>query len=245
MKRRGIGLALSISSALVLQAIIAPQKLYNVDIPVIFLIASLASSFAALYLIEKPRCDLAGLAWQPVYGVLFAGMNVFIFFLVTENLENAVSILRRIDVRSFLVVVIFSLSVSVVEEVVFRRWLLEGLLKKLNAFFAITLSALVFQVSHFTLLPTPFFLGIIAGYLAYRHKSLLAPVLLHLIYDTLWDIGGLGSLGNRSMNAGLNNIGVLQSVCMISLCITVVVFLAYILFSSFADLYRTLRTKTY
>ena len=79
-------------------------------------------------------------------------------------------------------------------------------------------------------------MGIIAAYLAYRHKSLLGPVLLHLIYDSLWDLGAL--------HVNLDEMGILQAVSMISLCISFVIFLFYILFSSAQDFYINKKEKS-
>lgn len=236
MKNRNLFIVVSIFSSLLFQAIIAPQKIFDLDVSAYILFSTLLSSVLALHFCGLENKSLKKLTGQLAYGIVFFAVNCSAFILLTENLRNPFSILDKLEMRSTIVVVIFSFAVSACEEIIFRRWLLGALLKRMRSFYAVILSALVFQVAHFTLLPTPFLMGIIAAYLAYRHKSLLGPVLLHLIYDSLWDLGAL--------HVNLDEMGILQAVSMISLCISFVIFLFYILFSSAQDFYINKKEKS-
>ena len=96
---------------------------------------------------------------------------------------------RHLDGARLAQVATVALSIAVTEEIVFRRWLLRALCKRMRASLAILLSALLFHAAHFTLLPTALLLGLVLGYVAQRYQSLLVPVLIHLVYDALWLTG--------------------------------------------------------
>ncbi len=85
-----------------------------------------------------------------------------------------------------------ALAAPVFEEIIFRGFLLPSLTKNFPAWGAISISSLIFALAHLSLsevLPL-FTLGLILGTVYLRSGSLLAPVLLH----SLWNSGTMLSI---------------------------------------------------
>lgn len=98
--------------------------------------------------------------------------------------------------RDNVALVIFFVTASIAaplfEEVMFRGFLLPSLTRYLPVWGAITVSALLFALAHLSLseiLPL-MVLGMVLGYVYTRSRNLLAPMLLH----SLWNSGTLVSL---------------------------------------------------
>ncbi|TKG96159.1 CPBP family intramembrane metalloprotease [Puteibacter caeruleilacunae] len=68
-----------------------------------------------------------------------------------------------------------------VEELIFRGIILDGLLKKYSPVFAIFFSGLLFALAHFNpwQIVTAFALGVFSGWMYYKTKSLLPCILIH------------------------------------------------------------------
>jgi membrane protease YdiL (CAAX protease family) len=85
-----------------------------------------------------------------------------------------------------------SLAAPIFEEIMFRGFLLPSLTRYMSVSTAIILSAFIFAIAHLSLsevLPLAT-LGIILGVIYTRSRNLLAPMLLH----SLWNSGTLISL---------------------------------------------------
>jgi membrane protease YdiL (CAAX protease family)/thiol-disulfide isomerase/thioredoxin len=101
----------------------------------------------------------------------------------------------------FLSVAVFS---PIVQEVVFRGIVMEGLLRVTNATLAIVVSSLVFAVVHATggANQTAFALltGLVQGWLYWRTRSIVAPSVMHILANSLSIVAFIG--GTLSSNAG-------------------------------------------
>jgi uncharacterized protein len=89
-------------------------------------------------------------------------------------------------------VITASIAAPIFEEILFRGFLLPSLTRYLPVWGAITVSALLFAVAHFSLseiLPLAA-LGMVLGYVYVRSRNLLASMLLH----SLWNGGTLLTL---------------------------------------------------
>jgi membrane protease YdiL (CAAX protease family) len=81
----------------------------------------------------------------------------------------------------------FALLPAVCEELAFRGFLLNGLLKRFRQRTAILLCSFLFALFHmnvFQFLPT-FFLGVVLGLLTVRSKSVLPAMFFHLLYNAV------------------------------------------------------------
>ncbi len=87
-----------------------------------------------------------------------------------------------------LIVPVVGIIVPIVEEGVFRGYLLRIMLRnKFSPIFAIVLQALLFTVAHlsFQNAPAIFVAGIILGYIAYSFYSILPGIIIHSIFNIL------------------------------------------------------------
>ncbi len=85
-------------------------------------------------------------------------------------------------------------AAPVIEELVFRGFLYTYLRKKLSMVKSIIFSALIFSLFHFSsdqgvsniaLLSSLFFLALFLGFLYERQRSLLAPIALHMTFNSI------------------------------------------------------------
>ena len=75
-----------------------------------------------------------------------------------------------------------------VEEILFRRIILSGLLTKYNYKVAIFITSLLFALMHFTSLShvfTAFMFGVFSGYLYFRTSNLLSVIFLHFFNNLI------------------------------------------------------------
>jgi len=95
----------------------------------------------------------------------------------------------------FLLVVQAFLVAPVAEEFVYRGVLMMTLLKEIGIIGALVLSSAIFAVVHLPTEPQAvislFLLGMALGYIAYRTRSLLAPIIAHALFNSLMVFGTL------------------------------------------------------
>lgn len=79
------------------------------------------------------------------------------------------------------------------EELMYRGVLLMSLVKEMGILTALLFSSALFAIMHVFVEPQAvlplFFLGLALGYVAYRTRSLLAPIVTHAIFNTLMVLG--------------------------------------------------------
>ena len=72
------------------------------------------------------------------------------------------------------------------EELIFRKYFIDSLVKKYSFVKSILYSSLCFALYHLpnfsNLLPT-FFLGLVAGYLYVKSKKIIIPIILHFLLN--------------------------------------------------------------
>ena len=95
----------------------------------------------------------------------------------------------------FLLVVQAFIVAPVAEEFVYRGVLMMTLLKEIGIIGALALSSVIFAVVHLPSEPQAvislFLLGMALGYIAYRTRSLLAPIIAHALFNGLMIFGTL------------------------------------------------------
>ncbi len=97
--------------------------------------------------------------------------------------ENELEFIRAI--------IIGALIPSVSEELLFRGFLQRSLEVKLSPFWAITISSIIFGFIHFNpinLVPL-IVIGILLGYIAYVTRSIVLPIIIHFINNSIAIIG--------------------------------------------------------
>ncbi len=126
---------------------------------------------------------LASIALQNGY---FFGLNLLGIASIASS--GAVEQLISEHWVSLPVLFVFAgIIAPVLEELIFRGFLLSGFLKKMSAFHAIALSSLFFAAAHLHLglFPVYFILGVLLGISFVRTKSLYPGIAFHAINNTL------------------------------------------------------------
>ena len=84
-------------------------------------------------------------------------------------------------------VIIMALIPAVIEELMFRGFLLSSFLDVMKPAYAVLLSALLFAIMHFSAvkLVTTFMFGAVFAYTAYKTKSVYSSMLLHFMNNML------------------------------------------------------------
>ena len=102
-----------------------------------------------------------------------------------QYFQATFTMLLKYKIASFIVI---CLMAPIFEEILFRGIILKGMLNhKINPLLAIVVSGLIFGVAHLN--PWQFvgagLLGCVFGYVYYQTKSLLLPIILHALNNTL------------------------------------------------------------
>jgi membrane protease YdiL (CAAX protease family) len=149
-----------------------------------------------------------------VYGV-FAFAAILPFCLVAEKMGRMIVPLFGVPptTHELLVVVqnthnpwilpLALLQASVLapltEEFAFRGVLMMSLIRQIGAVGAIVFSSVVFAAMHFSgepqAMPPLFLLAMAMGYVAYRTRSLVAPIVTHAIFNTVMIVQSFGAMG--------------------------------------------------
>jgi membrane protease YdiL (CAAX protease family) len=116
------------------------------------------------------------------------GMKKIYTEIVTDY-ENMIG--QLIGKGNFLLVLqgfgVLALVPAIAEEFLFRGYLQRSLMKGLKPMTAIVITALIFSVSHLNvinIIPLAF-IGFYLGYVSYLSSSLLIPIILHFVNNTI------------------------------------------------------------
>ena len=141
--------------------------------------------------------------------LLMAGvLSRFFPDLHAEDLERAIQPLMAAPLP--LLLVLFAVLPPLCEELLFRGFLLSGFRARFGEGKAILLSAILFGALHMELtriLPTAA-IGLLLGFVLVRTGSLLAPILVHAVYNGLLVmLSAAGLEGQVKQNAELLMVG--------------------------------------
>ena len=105
---------------------------------------------------------------------------------------------------------------AVSEEIIFRKFLLRSLLKRMRPIYAIVLSSLIFYFCHFSIMATIIIIGIFYASVALRWNSLLLAIAMHTIYDFLGNVALSVNQVSITITADLNTYQVLHGAAALS-----------------------------
>ncbi|WP_430787250.1 CPBP family intramembrane glutamic endopeptidase [Virgibacillus flavescens] len=132
------------------------------------------------------------LAWQvPLCWLLiFLTEIIFVvlFFGDIENLPDRQSSAQIMEITPFIFIMVYltyAIFTPILEEIIFRAGLLQALENKLNAPVAMIGSSLLFMIVHGVpvVMPALFVMGLSFAYLYQKHKSIYAPIILHMFIN--------------------------------------------------------------
>ncbi|MBN2899019.1 MAG: CPBP family intramembrane metalloprotease, partial [Clostridia bacterium] len=107
-------------------------------------------------------------------------------YVLTQYVEVSEELVEAFDdLFTWPIYALFSVVVLApfYEELLFRKFMLGGMLKRLNAFWAIVISAFFFAFVHLNMLQgvNAFVLGLIVGWLYYRTESVVLCMFAHFV----------------------------------------------------------------
>ncbi len=91
------------------------------------------------------------------------------------------SFIQLVGQKGFYTFILMVIAAPVLEELIFRGIILEGLLKKYSPLVSIISSSLLFGIAHFNpwQFVTGFIIGIFSGWVYYKTRSLLPSIIIH------------------------------------------------------------------
>ncbi|WP_170298858.1 CPBP family intramembrane glutamic endopeptidase [Massilia eburnea] len=143
----------------------------------------LVLGIASLFLIERWRRG-AG-AYLRQFCFLLSAMLVLMAGacfspVATDFLNQQIVWPAKINL---LKVAVLAFSAATMEEILFRKIIIESLSPRIGAVMAVIVSSAAFWVLHFSILPTLFIAALIYCHMARKFSSLFLVVVLHFLYD--------------------------------------------------------------
>lgn len=147
---------------------------------------------------------------------------------MSENFKE--SYLHLVELKGIYTFILMVIAAPVLEELIFRGIILEGLLKKYSPLVSIIISSLLFGIAHFNpwQFVTGFLIGIFSGWVYYKSRSLMPSIIIHAAANFSGFLRRLFTDFNSIMNqdflesyGGLTNLMllILGSIIIVSICI--------------------------
>lgn len=98
-----------------------------------------------------------------------------------ENIKE--SFIQLVGQTGFYTFILMVIAAPVLEELIFRGIILEGLLKKYSPLTSIIMSSLLFGIAHFNpwQFVTGLMIGIFSGWVYYKTRSLMPSIIIHAV----------------------------------------------------------------
>ncbi|WP_162039631.1 CPBP family intramembrane glutamic endopeptidase [Undibacterium sp. YM2] len=112
---------------------------------------------------------------------------IFLFGFLLSTLVNLpelfVALEKLFTLKLLVTVAALALAAGILEELLFRKILIDFFLKGMSLKWAVFWSSFAFFFAHFTFNPFMFLAAVAYAYMALRFRSLVAVILLHGLYD--------------------------------------------------------------
>mgnify|MGYP006090379207 CR=1 FL=1 len=170
------------------------KKYNNEESMLLGSLSMLFAIFITITLLEKIYSQKINLVFKlPTYFFTKTALLLFFFilgfvtpFIKAVNSNDNVVLLNPLNNIYYLLGGL--LIAPFVEEILFRRIILSGLLTKYNYKVAIFITSLLFAFLHFTSLSqifSAFMFGVFSGYLYFRTRNLLSVIFLHFFNNLI------------------------------------------------------------
>jgi membrane protease YdiL (CAAX protease family) len=146
-------------------------------------LAIMVTCSVLLLLYAERHTVMRSIVWQGVLCISYITLVVYIFFALGFREKELSSAKSLIPYNLLPIFLIDSFGAAVFEEIIFRKFLLRSLLKRMRPIYAIALSSLIFYFCHFSIMSTIIVSGIFYASAALRWNSLLLAIGVHTIYD--------------------------------------------------------------
>lgn len=143
-------------------------------------------TLTTICLSENPKEFWPRLRGQLLVLAFFFVVTIGITFRFGHTWEEFATWVRAIPFPWLVQMGLFALTVATYEEIIIRKWLLNGLLKVAWPSVAIFIAAMVFYLLHPPLKPAILFFSLATTVIAYKYRSVLATIVLHMSLDWIW-----------------------------------------------------------
>lgn len=148
-------------------------------------LAIIVSCSVLLLLYAERNTVMRSIVWQVALCISYMALVLYILFALGLR-EKEFSLLKSlVPYNLWPTFLINAFGAAVSEEIIFRKFLLRSLLKRMRSIYAIFLSSLIFYLCHFSIMTTIIVSGIFYASVALRWNSLLLAIGVHTIYDFL------------------------------------------------------------
>ncbi|MFD1173925.1 CPBP family intramembrane glutamic endopeptidase [Oceanobacillus picturae] len=146
----------------------------------------------ALGFVPLKKKQLLNLAWQvPLCWFLILLTEIIFLALLfgdSKNIPDAHGSAQIMEFTPFIFIMVFltvAIFTPILEEIIFRGGLLQALKNKFNTPVGVIGSSLLFMIVHGIplIMPALFVMGLSFSYLYQKHKSIYAPIILHIFIN--------------------------------------------------------------
>lgn len=162
----------------------------------------LTHSLLIFYLIKKFKINITQFAIkknQLSYKMLLITLLLITSFYIllypiSTFLESNIPLFNKNNLNETQNGMLFYLQILIfaplLEEIIFRKILFTGLNKKYNIYVALINSSLIFSLIHFNFLQSfeTFFGGLLIGWIYFKTKSLIYPIIAHFLNNLFYSI---------------------------------------------------------
>jgi len=156
-------------------------------------LAIMVACSVLLLLYAERNTAMRSIVWQGVLCISHIALVLYILFALGLREKELSFVKSLIPYNLWPKFLIGAFGAAVSEEIIFRKFLLRSLLKRMGPPYAIFLSSLIFYLCHFSIMATIILSGIFYASIALRWNSLLLAIGMHTIYDFL---------GNMAISVG-------------------------------------------
>ena len=169
-----------------------------------------------LLLYAERHTVMRSIVWQGVLCISYIALVLYILFTLGLREKELSFVKSLIPYSLWPMLLIDSFGAAVLEEIIFRKFLLRSLLKRMRPIYAIVLSSIIFYLCHFSIMATIIVSGIFYASIALRWNSLLLAVGMHTIYNFLGHMAISVNQVSIIIAGGLNAYQVLRGAASLS-----------------------------
>lgn len=143
-------------------------------------------TLTTICLSENPKEFWPRLRGQLLVLIFFLVATIGLMYRFGHTWDEFVTWVRSIPFPWLVQTGLFALTVATYEEIIIRKWLLNGLLRVAWPSVAVFLTSMVFYLLHPPLKPAILFFSLATTIIAYQYRSVLATIALHMSLDWVW-----------------------------------------------------------
>lgn len=169
------------------------------------LLLLMMATLSLLLLLHSERdTTMRSVGWQGAVYIAYITLVLLVFFAMGLREKELAFLKSLIPYNLWPTFLIDAFGAAVLEEIIFRKFLLRSLLKRMGRSYAVILSSLIFYLFHFSIMVTIMISGIFYASATLRWNSLLLAIGVHTLYDFLGNMAVSVDQASSPLVGGLN-----------------------------------------